>query len=240
MVGVTDFDSVKADIAGAGSVRGALFVLKTRLAAFGNCHLAYEYVIKGNAYIRGDLINMTTLPPAIPELYMESGGTNADPVIENMAKRKAPLFIDIKKLCSTKNSRFYKNRFLISLLKMQCTGFAAYPFLNGDERGHGVFTIITDRELTARLNAPDYYKDIALRLHKSLRRHGQITKYFDINENEVFALGKMAEGKSAADIAGNIGVTTRTVELRLQSVRKKLKARTTTEAAYKAAIYSII
>ncbi len=236
----TDFNSVKSAIINANSVRGALFALKTRLAAFGGCHLAYEYMIYPNAYVRGDLINMTTLPPSIPELYMRSGGTNADPIIENIAGIKTPMHIDIKKLTLTKNSRFYKNKFYLSLLKMGCTNVAAYPFLDGDEKGHGVFSIFADKKLAEQLASPEYYTNFGLRLHQSLKKHGQIARFFNINDNEVFVLGKMAAGKSAADIAQILGVTTRTIELRLQSVRKKLHARTTTEAVYKAVIYGAI
>lgn len=103
------------------SFHGAVFVLRDLFHALQGCHFAYEFMLQHSAFIRGDIINATTLPRVTGDLYIASVG-----------------------------------------------------------------------------------------------------------------------GKTAMDIADALTVTQRTVELRLQSLRKKLRARTTTEAVYKAICYGIL
>ncbi len=82
--------------------------------------------------------------------------------------------------------------------------------------------------------------DIARQFHHGVKTEGLIAKYFNITDKEKFALEAMAVGKTTADIAVELGLKQRAIELRLQNARKKLRARTTTEAVYKASAYAII
>jgi len=240
MIVFNQYSEVKKEIAQAKSLRDALFILKLKLAPFGRCNVAYEFALRPNAYITGDIINMTTLSRLYVELYPEAGGTNSDPVLENIGNMRAPLFVDLHKLTAGSGTRFYKNRFFSKLAEDGQTSLAAYPFTRPDRFGYGVMTIFETEEQRKTAEDPSYYIDVASRFHKSVLENGQIADYFKIAAREIFVLERMARGQTAADIALELGLTVRAIEKRLSSVRKKLRANTTTEAVFKAAAYRIL
>lgn len=240
MTDSAEFSSVQADIVAAKSLRDALFILKLKLATFGGCDVAYEFAVRPNAYIRFDLVSMTTLSRRFTDLYPMTGGTNADPVVENIGTMTEPLFVDLEKLTRGKATRFYHHKFFTNLAESGRPGLAAYPFTNPNRIGYGVMTIFESRAQRNTAREPAYYINIAQAFHNSVTRHGQIARYFGIVPNEHFALDRMAQGQNAADVAMELGLTQRTIEKRLQSARTKLSARTTNEAIYKAAAYGIL
>ena len=233
-------ENIELLVAQTKSVRGALFALKNNIEAFGNCHLAYEYMLQTNAYIRGDHVSMTTLPENITDLYWPSGGSNADPVIENIGTLTNLMVVDLPHLCAMENSRFYNHQFFSALIEEGCQYLAAYPIRLEATDSFGALTVFESRNQRKSALDPSWYIEAAMQFHHALRIHGQMTHYFEINNNEKQVLEKMAHGKTTADIAQELNLTQRAVELRLQSARKKLKSRTTTEAVYKAITYSII
>ena len=240
MTAMQDFELIREKIAGVASIRDALFVLKSQIPGLGGCDLAYEYMIRDTSFVRGDLVSMTTLPRTFTDLYYPSGGPNSDPVLENVHAGSRPFTVELEKLFKGKNTKFYGNKFYASLYSSGRKYFLAYPFQNNDKIGFGAFTLFaTQRQKDTEL-PPSYFTAIGLELHKSLKEHGQLAAYFGLIDKEKFVLARMAEGKTAADIAQELGITVRSIELRLQSGRKKLQARTTTEAVYKAVAYSIL
>ena len=227
-------------LATTNSIRGALFVLKNFGKAFGNCHMAYEFMLQPKAFIRGDHINITTLPAAIYDTYLPSGGANSDPVIEKIATMNAPEYVDIEQVCKGSKLKFYQNPFFLKLLDIGCVSFAAYPILLDRADRFGILTVFETAEQRKNALDADYYLDAALVFHRAISKFGQLGRYFGVNEKERFVLEKMALGKNALDVSDELEITQRTVENRLQSARLKLKARTTTEAVYKASAYQII
>lgn len=240
MTKFSDLELLGDKLSNTNSIRGALFALRDNFKAFGGCHIAYEFFLQESAYIRGDLINVTTLPNDTTRLYMPSGGTNSDPVIENISNLKEPLIIDLRKLCTAGNTKYYRNPFFIALMDMGCTSLAAYPIpLNGNA-GYGALTIFETVAQRSSALDPAYYCIAGKRFHEAIYKLGHLARYFEISDKERYVLEQMANGKVAGDIALELGVTQRTVEQRLQNARKKLRARTTTEAVYKASVFAII
>ena len=86
----------------------------------------------------------------------------------------------------------------------------------------------------------EYLQTMANLFHESLKKSGLMATTFNLSEKEIASLRLMSTGKTAFDIASLSDVTVRTIELRLASARKKLHAKTTTEAVYKAASYGIL
>ena len=76
--------------------------------------------------------------------------------------------------------------------------------------------------------------------HMTMHRHKQMATHFDLSKKQSTALASVAKGQTAGDIAEQTGLVERSIELRLQQGRKKLSARTTTEAVYKALAYGIL
>jgi len=219
------------------SIRGALFYLKNHYTEFQDCDLGYEYFVRKNAYIRGDIIAETTLPRHITDLYAPSGGQNADPIVENIADMKETMSIDLAKLCSDHKSKYYRNAFFEGLQTYDCQTITAYAFLPPGDFGFGALTLMQSKSYKATNLEPTHFADIGYALHTILKRQGHISRFIGITEKERFVIEKMADGKTAQDVAQYLNITPRTIEMRLQSARKKLKARTTTEAVYKSVCY---
>lgn len=235
-----DYTQLNEAIQKRNSIRGALFFLKSSMPEFAQCDLGYEYFVRKNAYIRGDLIEETTLPREITNLYQPSGGQNADPIVENIADMGRSLKVDLKQLTHDKASKYYKNAFFEGLQAHRCTAITAYKFLPPEDHGFGALTLMQQADYPENPPPKSFFIDVGYALHTILKRHGFIKNFLGITEAEHFVLVKMAEGKTAHDVAYELAVTTRTIEMRLQSARKKLKARTTTEAVYKSVCYGII
>jgi DNA-binding CsgD family transcriptional regulator len=197
-------------------------------------------MIKDTSYVRGDLVNMTTLSRKYTDLYYPGGGPNSDPVLEHVSADSGPFYVGLEKLFMEKNTKFSGNKFYAALFENGCEYFAAYPFKDDAGIGFGVFTIFATAEQMNSERPPKYFQNLAFEFHNILKSNGQLANHFNLLDREKFVLAKMADGKTAADIAQELGITVRSIELRLQSARKKLQARTTTEAVYKAVAYSIL
>jgi len=237
---LNEFEKVKKSVESATTIRKALFILKSDMPSFNQCDIAYEYMIKDTSYVRADLVSMTTLPQKYTDLYFPGGGPNADPVLENVQADSDPFNVELKKLCAGKNTKFYGNKFYTALYENGCEYFSAYPFKDDLGIGFGVLTVFATAEHRKTNPPQDKLQAFALEFHKVLKSNGQLASHFNLLDRERYVLAKMADGKTAADIAQELDITVRSIEMRLQSARKKLHARTTTEAIYKAVAYSIL
>lgn len=232
-------ESIEPALAEANSIRGAMFRLQALLGKHGGAHLAYTFLLHRNSYIRGDEVSATTMPHEVTKYYWQNGGTNTDPVVEIVPKMRAPQAMDLTDVVSNKNRIYHSNQYLNAIIKQGWQKMMVYPiFPNVGSVYYSAFTILGFPD------APKYndqfYMEVARLFHQSLNKYNLFGKYFKITKKEKIVLEDMALGKSAADIAMALGLKQRAIELRLQNARKKLRARTTTEAVYKASVYSII
>lgn len=234
-----NFPNIDDALIAANSLRGALFCLKNHVPEFMGYNIGYEYFVRKHSYMRGDVIVQTTLPHDVMELYGDSGGQNADPIIENIAKLKDKYTVDLTKIVKGRPSK-YKNKFFTSLSKIGVETITAYAFLPPDSHGFGAITIMEEERNASFAYAPERFAQIGYYFHTLMKHHGQIMGYLAITEKERAVLNRMADGKTAQDVAQESGVTARTIEMRLQSARRKLKSRTTTEAVFKSVCYGIL
>ncbi|MEP3889381.1 MAG: helix-turn-helix transcriptional regulator [Hellea sp.] len=223
----------------ANSLRGAVFTLKNHVPEFMGYNIGYEYFVREHSYMRGDVIVQTTLPHDVTQQYAPSGGQNADPIIENIAQLKDRYTVDLTTIIAGKQSK-YKNKFFTALSNIGVKTMTAYAFLPPDSHGFGALTILEEVPNASHTYPPERFAEIGFQFHTLMKRQGQLKRYLGINAKEQAVLERMADGKTAQDAAQEFGVTPRTIEMRLQSARQKLKARTTTEAVFKSVCYGIL
>jgi len=234
------FSDIEASLRATNSLRGALFVLKNSFPEFMGCDIGYEFFVQKHGFKRGDVIVETTLPHSITQQYTPSGGQNADPVIESIPTLQNRHTIDIHKLTSARKSKYFKHKFFTALSHGGVHSITVYGFLPENSRGFGGLSIM-EKDFQASLQYPsERYAEIGYFFHRYVIGHGLLLRALEINEREQLVLVRMAEGKTAQDVAQELNVTPRTIEMRLQSARKKLKSRTTTEAVFKSVCYGIL
>lgn len=239
-MGTNPFETLEMKLAPANSIRGALFRLRNTVDAIAGHDISYEYMLRKTSYVRADLINMTTLSSNYTDLYLPSGGTNSDPVIENAGNMTEPLYVDLNAICYEPGTRFYKNKFFLKLVREGCPYLSAFPFSDSLTRGYGVFTIFDSRPPEDVKLYADELMQLGAEFHAAIKTQGQFLRHFGLTDKELRALEHMALGHATADIAVTEGISRRTVELRLENVRKKLRATNSTEAVYKGVSYGII
>ncbi|QDZ00609.1 hypothetical protein FQ775_09570 [Nitratireductor mangrovi] len=234
-----DADIILRCIAGRRSIRGALFALRARIPAFGGCHLAYEYMVQRRAYVRNDMIAMTTLPQKFTSLYAPAGGTNTDPIIDKVSAGRSFLQVDLPAVIADVRSKYAGNRFFGALIEDGCVSLASYCISGAAGIGYAALTVFED-ETQARGRPPT--RDmlaVARHIHAGFRRR-LIAAHLDVTEREAMTLAGVAAGRTAEEIGGLEGVTGRSIEMRLQKVRSKLRARSSAEAIYKAVAYGVL
>jgi len=190
--------------------------------------------------MRGDVVNPVTLPLEVTAFYGSSGAQNADPIIEKIPTLTKPYRLDIEAICGKAGSKYYKNSFFLALQSLGCVSLTAYPTTQKGRAGYGAITIFETKAQRERNIDPEDVRRLGQTFHGYMRRNGHFARYFTITEPEIFVLSRMAAGRTAQDVAEELTVTPRTIELRLQSARQKLITRTTTEAVYKAVCYGIL
>ena len=224
----------------SNSVRGALYRMKDNFEVFGGCDLAYEYFMWPWSYIRGDLLNATTLSKSVSDLYSASGGTNTDPIIDQVAK--GPSFVEVRlhEVLSDASSKYFANPFFQALADKGCRTLAATCLPPSETIGHGAFTIFETREQEERRLPLHDMQVFVLEWHRELVRTGRLGAHFGVTPVEAAALEAVAAGRTAADMAERENVTVRTMEMRLQGARRKLNVRNSSEAVYKAVAHGLL
>ena len=225
-------------IAGTNSLRGALFALREEHPPFLDAHLGFEHVIGGNRHVRGDLINPTTLPASFGPLYAEGGGAAFDPVVQMATSGVDHTVIDLMELLSTGPDQFRRNGFLNAMVEIGCIRLTSVCLPRGEAVGRIVLSVMEGQGAPPR--SVDALRATLRQMLACFRIHGHIARYFDLKPQELNTLQAVAFGQSAQDIATRDEVSVRSIEFRLQRVRKKLRAMTTAEAVFKASAYGLI
>ena len=237
----TDWADLVAEvIAPANSLRGALFRLQTRINLFDGHPIAYELMLRPGSYIRADLINMTTLPVSLTNRYRSMGGTNADPVLENLHGAVEPIAFDLRILCEDRNTRYFQNPFYRGLVEAGLPYCFAIPFQDAAKSCYGALTIFDSVKPDRRRRDAEDLLAIAAAFHRAVLASDLFAAYFGLTERELETLTGTASGQTAADLAELESLSPRTIEARLESARRKLMAKSTAEAVYKAATYRLI
>lgn len=229
------------DISKFRSVKEALEAVKSELSEHGARDLVYGYMIGPHHFVRNDVIFATTLSDELMESYARHGGFNADPVAENAVTMTKPMILDFKKIYHNKSSgKYYRHGYIADLLKQDYKYALSFTLQNVELVGFAAFTVFPNVTLSPEDLDLGLFQDAANLFHKGLKKSGLMGIGFNLSEKEILCLRYMSAGKTAFDIASEYDVTVRTIELRLANARKKLNAKTTTEAVFKAATYGIL
>ena len=208
---------------------------------FGVRDIVYGFMATPNAYVRHAHVMATTLPDRLMEIYFDDGGVNRDPVAENAGAMTVPLFFDLKGLSEHgSNDKFAQGRYIRALLDDGYTSFWSIPFSDLEEHGVGAITFFQEARSARPAIDPHILKQYALLFHRTMKDHGHLAGLLGLSEKEKNCLLNMAAGASAAEIAELHNVTPRTVENWIQSARRKMKSKTSSEATHKATCFGVL
>ena len=223
------------------TVRGALFRLREILRPFGAEHLTYVLMLHPTAYKRGDLVASSTFPMELWDFYWQSGATLTDALIEVAPVMAGETSINLEMVSEQYRKGSAPHKYFSAIVGQGWPLVMGYPiFMDDGTPGISGLGVVCSRSSRRKLRDADFYMQVGRALQRGLRRHGHYRRYYGLTSKEVDALEHMALGRTAAEAALVLGLTQRTIEMRLQTARKKLRALTTAEAVYKAAAFSIL
>lgn len=223
------------------TLQAQLNVFNEQLKALGGRDVVYGFAAHRHMLARHDLIMVKTLPADTENDYTNSGGVFSDPVADALMKsQKEPFFIDIGKLIEEESERRFVNPYSRALRSRGYCRVWCFPFHEADHQGFGALSVFQDEAPGAPDLDPEVLKPLVLDFHVRTKNQGHLGGVFKLTDREIDVLWASALGHAANWVADRDDVSVRAVELRLQSARRKLRARSTTEAVYKATVYGIL
>lgn len=235
-----NIDLIKREICGTETMLEGLHHLKALLKPYGVRDLIYVYMLHPKSYVRNDFLWKATFPDEIHNAFMESGGAAAQNIMAFLPLMTEPVYIDIR-WTTERKSRFFSHSEAPKIaIKMGYKTAWMLPIQLEERYGYGGLGLYEDH----RPGRPKMNHTKLLRVgklyHETMRECQQMAAEFSLSLKERQTLASISRGNTAADIALETGLVERTIEQRLSQARKKLHARTTTEAVYKSLIYGII
>ncbi len=229
------------DLQQARSVRGALFRLREILRPYGAEHLTYVFMLHPSSYKRGDQVASSTFPFDLWDYYWQSGATLTDALMEVAPYMAGPTSINLEMVVEQYRKGSASHKYFSAIVANGWPLVMGYPIIMNDG-SHGIsgLGVVCSRSSLRKLQDPEFYMELARCFQRGIKTHGQLSHYYALTAKEKLVLERMARGSTTQDVALELGLKQRTIEMRLQKARKKLRALTTTEAVYKATAYSII
>lgn len=229
------------DVSECSTVREALEIAKSELLSDGVRDLVYGYMLGPHHFVRNDMVFASTLSDELMESYARYGGLNADPIAENASTLTQCMIINLEEIYNDKSGgKYYHHPFIGKLIYQGYEYSLSFTLNNVEPVGFAAMTVYPQSNCVPEDLNLDKFQNAANTLHKTLKDSGLMGRSFNLKNKEISCLKSMSAGKTAFDIATQNSVTVRTVELRLANARKKLNAKTTTEAVYKAVSYGIL
>lgn len=221
-------------------MKDGLQLLKAHLKPYGVRDLVYAFMLYEKSYVRGDYLFYGTFPDKIRQAYEDGGSGASFKYGEVLSHLIEPIFVDINALLDVSNPLHSYNSCTKMILDLGYTNAWIVPLPHEKVGGYGFLMLFQDNQpgaATIDINQLEQYGHL---YHMTMHRHKQMATHFDLSKKQSTALASVAKGQTAGDIAEQTGLVERSIELRLQQGRKKLSARTTTEAVYKALAYGIL
>ena len=240
----TDFEELlnntRDDLVSTGSIYQALLRLNEHLTPLGIRDIIYVYMLHAKSHIRNDYIFLSSFPDELGALFRQDGGGASYMFGDVLPRLKEPLFWDIEASQNPDHPFFSYNRANKFIYERGYRDAWLIPMDMRHLSGYGFMMIFQEsRQGAPRLDV-EQLSLIGPFYHDLMKKHGLTAGHFMLSEKQCVVLEGMAEGKTAADLAAILGIAQRSVELRLKNARLKLRARTTTEAVYKARAYGIL
>lgn len=228
-------------VSNAQSLTDAVRRLCSHLNEHGIRDLAYGYMVEAQSYIRHDVVMVTTVPDELMRVYYKHGAFDFDPVADRVGDSKKPFLVDLESLYRGHGSEKFRGQVTMrAFIDRNYRFFWSFPFADIELLGFGALTMHLQPGKTPDSCDLNYLGDLSNEFHHIVKAQGLMADCFELSELETSTLQSTMRGQTAAAIAASDGVSSRTIEHRLQSVREKLKANTTSEAVFKAIAYGII
>ncbi|MCF6220340.1 MAG: LuxR C-terminal-related transcriptional regulator [Robiginitomaculum sp.] len=221
-------------------IHEGLNVLQKHLTSYGVSVLAYGFQLHTKSYLRSDFVLYTTFSKSIRRTGKQDGGSITYRFGDLLETLTQPMFFDMEIVLSGRGPLFSINKSFQEVYDAGHRYAWLIPFLGEVENGHGLLVAFQDhREGAPKLDV-NKIKHFGPLFHKAMIKHKQMARHFKLTKKQSETLASAAKGITAAEFAEQIGMSERAVELRLQQARKKLRAKTTAEAVYKAIAYGIL
>ena len=242
VLSVDHFELVER-LSGCASLQDAAQILDGWARNEGFKAIVYGYMVLGDA--DAEPLMAMTLPRELREIYEDTGGARDDPVAERLPSITQTQVWDIEAMRNAPALAAYRNHpFLEAVLDMRFDFACLTPIL----ARNGVVSVFAYAEGGGRVERRDNASravDGAMAaaaglFHECVRAKGMARQEFRLTVKELDALKFSALGDSARDLADRWQITERAVEKRLASVRRKLGARTTANAVYRAMAFGLL
>jgi len=237
---ISPLNQIECELSKADTMHEGLNLLKTYLKPEGVNELAYGFMLHAKSHLRSDYLLYTTFPKTIRQASVHDGGAITYRFAEVTPKMSEPMFFDMKDVVEGRGPLFSFNK---TFKMIYATGYRyawIIPFLTEVKNGHGFLIVFQDNKAGAPKLDVNRIKAFGPLYHHTMVKYKQMARVFKLTQKQTEALANAAKGRTASYLATQLGLSERSVELRLQGARKKLRAKTTAEAVYKALAYGIL
>jgi DNA-binding CsgD family transcriptional regulator len=236
-----DFQELDDGIAACQTLQDAVFLFHNLIESGRVTISFYGFFVHSRARAQNDYVHAHTAPQAVEDAFVAAGGVAMDNYAQRQEDWREAFPINLVQLRdqfqAMQNPRWEFIQFIIDR-GSKLVWFT--PIRDPIVSGLGVTNQFYREEDEPSVIPPDELVPVANFFHQSVKRHKLVAKEFALTPKEVDVLEFLAEGRSALDIAAKENVSPRAIELRLQSVRKKLRASNSVEAVHKATAYAIL
>ncbi|WP_300039474.1 hypothetical protein [uncultured Roseobacter sp.] len=205
--------------------------------------LFYGFFVHLHGRDRNDTLICHTAPDKqeIVDAFLAAGGANTDIVASKLEHIVEPYAIDIvaeaDRMRETRDFRLaYIEKMLSYDVKTAWICAINDPWVGG----YGVLNQFYVDRFAEPAIAVSQLRAFAHKFHEEARRNGLLSKEIGLRASQIELLANVAMGRSADDLADRYCITTRAIEKRLENIRRRLRARNTLEAIYKATIYGVL
>lgn len=227
-------------LSNATCLNDCLLILLSMLQPYGVRDIVYGYILHKFSAVRNDGILLSTLSDSLMLVYAQNGNMSTDPVAYKVTQMREPNFISFKALYHDRSAGFYyKNKFVKALIDEGYGLAISIPPVDMDPVGYTAITFYENGNEGKLQTHLDNLKPVPTLFHNFIKKRGLMKGYFDINREEIELLKMLGSGKRIENIALDTNFSIRTIDLKLRHIRKKLNARTTAEATYKAVSYGV-
>ena len=217
-------------------------ILRTFCEGHGFAQFVYVFASYPEDIINDNAMIQITFPDEVLDLYADGGGVQNDPVAIRVNEIQRPEVMD--NAIFARDERFAQHPLTDYFLGEGWTLGVTFPFksLGGigalttfaDNSSRKEQAGIVDRGLQSKMLG------IASLFHESLVSSGAAQQMLSITDKERDALAFVADGQTISSLADHLNISERAIEKRLARARRKLGARNTANAIYRAAVRGII
>jgi|GEM_PF-3052825 len=223
------------------TVYESLHELNTYLKPFGVAHLTYGFMLHRKSHLRqNDNILYATFDKTIRDIGIKDGGALTYQFADVIPRSDKPLFFDLEKTLHGKGPLYSHNESYRAIYTAGYRQAWVVPFLGVDENGFGLMIMFQNMCPNARTIDIEEIESYAPLFHREMIRQKKLANHFKVTRKQIEALSWVSKGRTASYLAEKLGISERSIELRLQDARKKLCSLTTAEAVYKALAYGIL